>query len=130
VAGGAVLVWIAAGELRALWRPAEPDASGRWARLGPTSMGVVMVLLNPGAWIFFATTASAVLADSAADSGRAGALLAATAMALGVSASDLSFTLLGSGGHRLFGERGLRAIKTALAAMLAAIGVAFVIQGF
>lgn len=128
VTGGAVLVWIAANEMRALWRPIERDATGRWAQLGPTSMGVVMVILNPGAWIFFATTASSVLAEAGVDAGPAVALLAATAMALGVSAADFSFTLLGSGGRTLFGARGLRAIRTALAALLSAIGMVFVWQ--
>jgi len=45
-----------------------------------------------------------------------------------VSSSDLTFTILGSGGRRLFGERGLRWIRIGLAALLVAIGVAFVTQ--
>jgi len=129
VTGGAVLGWIAANEVRALWRPTPRGETGRWAQLGPTSMGVVMVILNPGAWIFFATTASSVLAQAGVEAGLPVALLAATAMALGVSAADFSFTLLGSGGHAVFGARGLRGIRTALAALLGAIGVAFVWQG-
>jgi threonine/homoserine/homoserine lactone efflux protein len=128
--GGVVLIWIAISELRTIWRPRPPEAlPGRWRALGPTEMGILMVLLNPGAWIFFATTASSVLAGAAAEDGRPAAVLAATAMAVGVSASDFAFTLLGSGGHRLFGERGLRWIRSGLAGLLAVLGVAFVVQG-
>jgi threonine/homoserine/homoserine lactone efflux protein len=128
--GGVVLVWIATNELRAIWRPRPPESlPSRLRSLGPTQMGILMVVLNPGAWIFFATTASTVLADAATDDGRTAAVLAATAMAVGVSASDFAFTLLGSGGHHLFGERGLRWIRTGLAGLLAGIGLVFVIQG-
>ena len=98
------------------------------ARLGPTAKGVAAVLLNPGAWIFFATTASALIANATSDGGTGAALAAAVAMAIGVSCSDLTFTILGSGGRRLFGERGLRWIRMGLAALLVAIGVAFVTQ--
>lgn len=128
--GGAVLIWIAIVELRTIWR-ASPAAApdGRFRSLGPTAMGIVMVLLNPGAWIFFATTASTVLAGAADEGGRTAAVLAATAMALGVSVSDFTFTLLGSGGHAFFGERGLRWIRSVLAGLLGGIGIVFLAQG-
>lgn len=129
-AGGVVIVWIAAEELRTIWRARPSEAApSRFRSFGPTAMGVLMVILNPGAWIFFATTASTVLAGAAADAGSDAAVFAATAMAVGVSASDFTFTLLGSGGHRLFGGRGLRWIRTGLAVLLGGIGVAFVVQG-
>ena len=102
--------------------------SGSVARLGPTAKGVAAGLLNPGAWIFFATTASALIANATSDGGTGAALAAAVAMAIGVSCSDLTFTILGSGGRRLFGERGLRWIRMGLAALLVVIGVAFVTQ--
>jgi threonine/homoserine/homoserine lactone efflux protein len=130
VVGGVVLAWIAAGEVRGLrgvQTPSQADLPAR--RLGPTALGVVAVLLNPGAWVFFATTASAVIADASTGGGRSAALLTASSMALGVSASDLTFTLLGSGGRRLLGERGLRRIRIGLAALLGAIGVVFVVRG-
>lgn len=131
LAGGAVLVWIAANEVRTLRgeAPAAVPADAPRRRLGPTSVGVVSVLLNPGAWIFFATTASAVIAEASAQAGRDAAVLTAFAMAIGVSASDLTFTLLGTGGRRLFGDRGLRRIRVALALALGTIGVAFIFQG-
>lgn len=130
--GGAFLIYLAVDELRRLRReaaddPIRPvdDAPG----MGPTTRGIVSVILNPGAWIFFATTASAVIAEATADAGRDAALAAAVAMTVGVSLSDLMFTLLGSGGRTLFGERGLRWVRRGLSFGLAAIGLAFVWQG-
>jgi threonine/homoserine/homoserine lactone efflux protein len=130
--GGSFLVWIGVVELRSIRDEARStvDAPSQRAvaRLGPTAKGVAAVLLNPGAWIFFATTASALIANATSDGGTGAALAAAVAMAIGVSCSDLTFTILGSGGRRLFGERGLRWIRMGLAALLLVIGVAFVTQ--
>lgn len=130
--GGSFLVWIGVVELRSIRDEArstvDAPSQGAVARLGPTTKGVAAVLLNPGAWVFFATTASALMANATADGGTGAALAAAVAMAVGVSCSDLTFTILGSGGRRLFGERGLRWIRMGLAALLVAIGVAFVTQ--
>jgi threonine/homoserine/homoserine lactone efflux protein len=130
--GGSFLVWIGVVEVRSIrdevrstvGAPSQPAV----ARLGPTAKGVAAVLLNPGAWIFFATTASALIANATSDGGTGAAVAAAVAMAIGVSCSDLTFTVLGSGGRRLFGERGLRWIRMGLAALLVVIGVAFVTQ--
>ena len=133
IVGGLFLVALGAMELRAILRPraAAPDrqVTRRAARYGPTLKGIVSVLLNPGAWIFFATTASAVIANATQAGGTADAVVAVVAMAVGVSCSDATFTVLGSGGRRLFGERGLRAIRIGLALLLVLIGVAFVVQG-
>jgi threonine/homoserine/homoserine lactone efflux protein len=130
--GGSFLVWIGVVELRSIRAETRStvDAPSQRAvaRLGPTAKGVGAVLLNPGAWIFFATTASALIANATSDGGTGAALAAAVAMAIGVSCSDLTFTILGSGGRRLFGERGLRWIRMGLAALLVVIGVAFVTQ--
>ena len=130
--GGSFLLWIGVVELRSIRDEArstvDAPSQGAVARLGPTTKGVAAVLLNPGAWIFFATTASALIANATSDGGTGAALAAAVAMAVGVSCSDLTFTILGSGGRRLFGERGLRWIRMGLAALLVAIGVAFVTQ--
>ncbi len=132
VVGGGFLVYLALDEMRRLRREAADEQAGDVEApptLGPTMRGVVSVLLNPGAWIFFATTASAVVADATADAGRDAALAAAVFMTAGVSLSDLTFTLLGSGGRRLVGDRGLRWIRAALAVGLAAIGIGFLMQG-
>jgi threonine/homoserine/homoserine lactone efflux protein len=130
--GGSFLVWIGVVELRSIHDEArstiDAPSQGAVTRLGPTSKGVAAVLLNPGAWVFFATTASALMANATSDGGTGAALAAAVAMAIGVSCSDLTFTILGSGGRRLFGERGLRWIRMGLAVLLVAIGVAFVTE--
>jgi threonine/homoserine/homoserine lactone efflux protein len=130
--GGLFLVWIGGIELWSIRDEArstvDAPPQGSIARLGPTAKGVAAVLLNPGAWVFFATTASALMANATSGGGTGAALAAAVAMAIGVSCSDLTFTILGSGGRRLFGERGLRWIRTGLAALLVAIGIAFVTQ--
>ena len=134
VVGGLFLLWIGGIELRSILIEARsplgddppPVAAGR---LGPTAKGVASVILNPGAWVFFATTASALMAKVTSDGGTASALAAALAVAVGVSCSDLTFTILGSGGRRLVGEGGLRWIRTGLAALLVLIGAAFVVQG-
>jgi threonine/homoserine/homoserine lactone efflux protein len=132
VVGGGFLIYLAMDELRRVRREAgDPEAVATEAptTLGPTTRGVVSVLLNPGAWIFFATSASAVIADATADAGRDAALAAALFMTIGVSLSDFTFTLLGSGGRTLVGDRGLRWIRAALSIGLAGIGVAFAVQG-
>ena len=132
IVGGGFLIFLAVDELRRVRREAaHPEAAATevQATMGPTTRGVVSVLLNPGAWIFFATTASAVIADATADGGRDGALAAALFMTIGVSLSDFTFTLLGSGGRTLIGETGLRWVRAVLSVGLAAIGVAFLVQG-
>lgn len=132
ITGGAFLVFLGIQELIAHRREARSGVDqprGVRGSLGPTTLGIVAVVLNPGAWIFFATTAASVAADAAADGGRPAALLAALSMTAGVSASDSLFTLLGSGGRRVLGDRGLRAVRAFLALVLCAIGIAFVVQG-
>ncbi len=132
VVGGGFLIFLAVDELRRVRREAgDPEAVAAEVppTMGPTTRGVVSVLLNPGAWIFFATTASAVIADATADAGRDAALAAALFMTIGVSLSDFTFTLLGSGGRKLVGDRGLRWIRAGLSFGLAAIGFVFVVQG-
>lgn len=131
VVGGAFLIFLAVEELRRVRIEAGDQGAAATEvppSIGPTTRGVVSVLLNPGAWIFFATTASAVVADATADAGRDAALAAAFFMTIGVSLSDLAFTLLGIGGRTLVGDRGLRWIRATLSVGLAAIGVAFVAQ--
>jgi threonine/homoserine/homoserine lactone efflux protein len=131
VTGGVFLVVLAVNELRALRQEPDGDrpSDGRLASLGPTTRGVVLVLVNPGAWIFFATTASAVMADASADGGRDTALLAAVARTLGVSLTDFGSALVGTGTRAVLGERALAGVRTALSFLLLAIGVAFVVQG-
>ena len=72
VVGGAFLVYVAVDELRTLRRGSTDDAIRDLpgGRFGPTTRGVISVILNPGAWIFFATTASTVVAQAGTDGGR------------------------------------------------------------
>jgi len=131
VVGGLFLVYLAVNELRTLRRGPDDHGApdGRLGSLGPTARGVVLVLVNPGAWIFFATTASAVMAEASADGGRDAALLAAIAMTLGVSLTDFGSALVGTGSRALMGERALTWVRTGLSFLLLAIGVGFVVQG-
>ena len=130
IVGGSFLVYIAVNELHGLRRESvgatvEPTGS----RLGPSVRGVVLVIVNPGAWIFFATTAAAVMAEASADGGRDVALLTAVAMTLGVSLTDFGSALVGTGSRALLGERALLWVRVGLSVLLLAIGVAFVVQG-
>jgi threonine/homoserine/homoserine lactone efflux protein len=129
VVGGAALIVFAALDLRSIHRPASVDPAAAAGSLGPTATGVVAVLLNPGAWLFFATTATATLAAATELGGRTGAVVTATAMAIGVSLADLVSTGLGSGGHRFLGPRGLAILRTVLGLVLIAIGIGFVVRG-
>jgi threonine/homoserine/homoserine lactone efflux protein len=131
VVGGGFLAIVAIDELRALGREARTDTTRAPPddRLGPTARGVMSVVVNPGAWIFFATTASTVVAEATTEGGRAAGLLVAVAMTVGVSAADLLSTLVGTGGRALLGDRGLRGVRVGLAILLLGIGIAFVLQG-
>ena len=134
VAGGAFVVYLAVVELGALRRERSTDLdvearSLPSARVGPVLRGVLAVAVSPGAWVFFGTTAAAVIASATDAGGRPEAILAALAMGIGVSLSDLTFTLLGSVGRRLVGDSGLWRIRLALAVLLALIGFVFVWQG-
>lgn len=131
IVGGAFLVYLAVNEFRSLRRGSDGalalEPAG--ARLGPTARGVLLVIVNPGAWAFFATTAAAVMADANADGGRDVALLTAVAMTLGVSLTDLGSALVGTGSRALLGERALTWVRIGLSVLLLGIGVAFVVQG-
>lgn len=132
VVGGGFLIYLAVVELRII---RVESVGGETLRstpgdgMGPTARGIVSVVLNPGAWIFFATTASTVMAEATASGGRTTAVVVAIAMTLGVSCTDMTATLVGTGGRALAGERGLRWVRTGLALALLAIGLAFVVQG-
>ena len=130
VIGGAFLIGLAVLELRSLVREARPrEAPVPASRWGPTAVGILAVLVNPGAWLFFATTASAVLATAAADGGRPAAVATAVALTIGVSCSDFLFSMVGSGGRRLLGDGGIRRVRIGLTLALVVVGAVFVVQG-
>jgi threonine/homoserine/homoserine lactone efflux protein len=126
VLGGAFLLFVAAAAVREMRStPAEtPERRGT----GPAVKGILAVLLNPGAWIFLATTASALFADGARRSGRALALLLAITMMVGLAIVDGSFVLLAGGGRRL-GPRVAAVLTPLFAVGLAVFGGLLVYQG-
>jgi threonine/homoserine/homoserine lactone efflux protein len=126
VIGGGFLVFLAVDALRENRRPREVDAAP--GGLHPAIRGVVAVLLNPGAYVFLATTGAAVVADAAHDGGRALAFVTVAALLAGVSLMDSSMVLLGTGAHRV-SERALRILGDVLAVALGALGVWLIVQG-
>jgi threonine/homoserine/homoserine lactone efflux protein len=134
VVGGIFLIYLALSELRTIRRHAQSDGAAPASRspgssLGPTTRGILLVLVNPGVWIFLATTASAVVAEANADGGTDTALAAAVALTLGLSLTDFGSALVGTGSRALLGERGITWIRIGLSVLLLAIGVGFVLQG-
>jgi threonine/homoserine/homoserine lactone efflux protein len=134
VVGGVFLVYLALSELRTIRRAqlddgAAPPSKAPGRSLGPTARGILLVLVNPGVWIFLATTASAVVAEANADGGTDTALAAAVALTLGLSLTDFGSALVGTGSRAFLGERGITWIRIGLSVLLLAIGVGFVLQG-
>ena len=127
VIGGAFLVFLAVDALRESRRPVAAGGPLRGRR--PSARGIVAVLLNPGVYVFLATTGTAVAADASRDGGRGLALVTVAALLAGVSIMDSSMVLLGGGGARRLGDRWVRAIGDVLALGLAALGVWLVVQG-
>jgi threonine/homoserine/homoserine lactone efflux protein len=126
VVGGAFLVFLAIDALREHRRPEAADAPQ--ATLHPTVRGVIAVLLNPGAYVFLATTATALVADAASEGGRALAFVTVAALLSGVSLMDSGMVLLGAGAHRV-SPRSLRILSDLLAVALGALGIWLVVRG-
>lgn len=126
IAGGAFLVFLAVDALRESRGPEVVQGVG--TSLHPGLRGVMAVVLNPGVYVFLATTGTAV-ATSAADAGGRG-LAFATMLALlaGVSLTDSTMVLLGAGAHRV-SDRVLRILGDVLAIALGALGVWLLAQG-
>ncbi|HVH54023.1 MAG TPA: LysE family transporter [Actinomycetota bacterium] len=126
VIGGGFLVFLAIDALRESRRRrrVKPAPGG----LHPAVRGIVAVLLNPGAYVFLATTGTAVVADAAQDGGRGLAFLTVAALLAGVSLMDSSMVLLGTGAHRVR-ERALRILSDVLALALGALGLWLIVQG-
>jgi threonine/homoserine/homoserine lactone efflux protein len=127
VVGGGFLVFLAIDALREnrRRRPVDGAAPG----LHPAVRGIVAVLLNPGAYVFLATTGTAMVADAAHDGGRGLAFLTVAALLAGVSLMDSAMVLLGSGARRV-SERALRNLGDVLALALGALGVWLIVLGF
>lgn len=126
VVGGAFLVFLAVDALRENRRPRVTE--GPRPGLHPATRGVVAVLLNPGVYVFLATTGTAVIASAADEGGRALALATALSLLVGVSLMDSGMVLLGAGAHRV-SDRVLRILGDVLAIALGAIGLWLLVQG-
>ena len=127
LAGGAFLIYLAVDAF-IVWRRGSATDTDEASSRTQFVRGVFAVLLNPGAWIFLATTASALFASAVDSGGRPFAMLTAVAMLAGVSLVDGSMVLLG-GGVRRFELRVAHWLTPVLAAGLAVFGVLLVVQG-
>jgi threonine/homoserine/homoserine lactone efflux protein len=127
IAGGLFLLFLAADGLRAALKPAAAVEAPRTGST-PFLKGVLAVVLNPGGWLFLATTASALFTTAVTRSGRPFAMVAAAAMLVGVSIVDGSFVLLG-GGVRRFHASIARWLTPVLACGLGVFGVVLVVEG-
>lgn len=126
VVGGAFLIFLAVDALRARRRPPTREDSG--PSLHPAVRGVITVLLNPGVYVFLATSGAAVIGSATRAGGRPTALATAIALLLGVSIMDSAMVLLGAGAHRV-SERALAVLDDVLALGLGALGVWIAAEG-
>jgi threonine/homoserine/homoserine lactone efflux protein len=126
VIGGAFLVLLAVDAIRESRRPHEVEETRKG--LHPTVRGIVAVLLNPGVYVFLATTGTAVVASAVDEGGRALAVVTVAALLIGVSLMDSAMVLLGAGAHRV-SERFLRILSEVLAVAMGALGVWLVFRG-
>jgi threonine/homoserine/homoserine lactone efflux protein len=90
--------------------------------------GIVAVVVNPGVYVFLATTGTAIVASAVDQGGRGLALVTVLALLVGVSLMDSLMVLLGAGAHRV-SERFLRILSDVLAVAMGALGVWLVIRG-
>jgi threonine/homoserine/homoserine lactone efflux protein len=127
VFGGVFLVFLAIDALRENRRRRQIQAAP--GGLHPAVRGIVAVLLNPGAYVFLATTGTAVVADAEQDGGRGLAFLTVAALLAGVSLMDSGMVLLGTGARKV-SERALRVLGDVLALALGTLGVWLIVQGF
>jgi threonine/homoserine/homoserine lactone efflux protein len=128
VAGGGFLLFLAWDAFRSAVRPDQGGTDGSGRGRTPFVKGVLAVVLNPGAWVFLATTASALFATAVSKGGRPLSLFSAVAMVAGVAAVDGSMVLLG-GGVRRFQATVARWLTPVLACGLAAFGVLLLVEG-
>lgn len=126
VVGGAFLLFLAVDALRENRRPHERDDPR--PSLHPAVRGIVTVLLNPGVYVFLATSGAAIIGSAARVGGRPTAVATALALLVGVSVMDSVMVLLGAGAHRV-SERALRLLGDVLAVGLGALGLWIGLQG-
>ena len=127
VIGGAFLVFLAYDAIRESRRPHVIEEGPRRG-LHPSVRGIVAVVLNPGVYVFLATTGTALVASAVDQGGRVLAVLTVIALLLGVSLMDSAMVLLGAGAHRV-SERFLRILSDVLAIAMGALGVWLIVRG-
>jgi threonine/homoserine/homoserine lactone efflux protein len=127
ILGGVLLLWLAADGLRAKDQVTEA-ATGRWS-LPPSARGALAILLNPGGWLFLGAVASPLLLTATQQGGRGNAVLAALALVGGAALGDVGVVVLGDVGLRRTGARAARAIRVALAVVLAGLGIWLLLSG-
>ena len=126
VIGGAFLMFLAFDATRESRRPHEVEETRKG--LHPAVRGIVAVVLNPGVYVFLATTGTAVVASAVDEGGRGLAVVTVVALLLGVSLMDSTMVLLGAGAHRV-SDRFLRILSDVLAVAMGALGVWLVVRG-
>jgi threonine/homoserine/homoserine lactone efflux protein len=126
VIGGAFLMFLAFDATRESRRPHEVEETRKG--LHPAVRGIVAVVLNPGVYVFLATTGTAVVASAVDLGGRGLAVVTVVALLLGVSLMDSTMVLLGAGAHRV-SDRFLRILSDVLAVAMGALGVWLVVRG-
>jgi threonine/homoserine/homoserine lactone efflux protein len=126
VIGGAFLMFLAFDATRESRRPHEVEETRKG--LHPAVRGIVAVVLNPGVYVFLATTGTAVVASAVDEGGRGLAVVTVVAMLLGVSLMDSAMVVLGAGAHRV-SERFLRILGDVLAVAMGALGVWLIVRG-
>lgn len=126
VIGGAFLVFLAFDATRESRRPHEVEETRKG--LHPAVRGIVAVVLNPGVYVFLATTGTAVVASAVDQGGRGLAVATVVALLLGVSLMDTTMVLLGAGAHRV-SDRFLRILSDVLAVAMGALGVWLMLRG-
>ena len=126
VIGGAFLVFLAFDATRESRRPHEVEETRKG--LHPAVRGIVAVVLNPGVYVFLATTGTAVVASAVDQGGRGLAIVTVVALLLGVSLMDSAMVLLGAGAHSV-SDRFLRILSDVLAVAMGALGVWLVVRG-
>jgi len=127
VAGGVLLLWLAADGFRSRYDVDETSAERRG--LHPTARGALAIVLNPGGWLFLAAVASPLFLSATQDGGRGQAVLAALALVTGAAIGDFGVVLLGGLGLRRAGDRVIRWIQRVLATLLAGLGVWLLVEG-
>jgi threonine/homoserine/homoserine lactone efflux protein len=126
VAGGAVLVYLAADAVRTDWSPAEWSPT---RRVPAAIRGSAAVLLNPGAWLFLGAVAAPLIATGTRVGGTPVAIAAALALMLGAGVGDLGVVLFGGLGLRRASAGLARWIRRVLAVVLGLLGAALIAAG-